>query len=212
MSTGLSVIESRWWNDGNDSVRPLFEVLCGIVESNPHSFRYDMFAEERSLSHVISEICSSREFHSIYIGAHGDDKSICGMGNSTISRTVFRNIIKAQNSKKSLSGVYFGSCLISTEANAHFWLDPLQKTNLKWIAGYNKSVDWIDSSAVDMIFWSKYLEDRKKNRSRRKNKKTELEMAKYASSEMKKIMPTVFNELGFNVYYLDSGGKLANIW
>jgi len=83
---------------------------------------------------------------------------------------------------------------------------------LEWIAGYTKRVDWIDSSAIDMIFWSKYLGERKINRSRKKGKKTEIEMVKYASSEMKKLMPTVFNQMGFNVYHLDTGKTLVSVW
>ena len=80
------------------------------------------------------------------------------------------------------------------------------------MAGYDKSVDWIDSSAVDMIFWSKYLHDRKKNRSRRKGKRSELQMAQHAASEMKTLMPSVFRELGFNVYFRDTGGALSAVW
>jgi hypothetical protein len=28
--TGLAVVESRWWESGNDSVRPLFETVAGM--------------------------------------------------------------------------------------------------------------------------------------------------------------------------------------
>ena len=101
--------------------------------------------------------------------------------------------------------------MIATKQNANFWLTETT-TNLNWIAGYTESVDWIDSSAVDMIFWSKYLHERKINRTRKKNKKSETEMVKHAASEMKKLMPTIFTEMGFNVYYLDSGGSLTSTW
>src|ERR1035438_1250497 len=97
-----------------------------------------------------------------------------------------------KNKQKSITGLYFGSCLIGTAKNAGFWLSKKPTTGLIWVAGYERSVDWVDSSAVDMIFWSKYLSERKANRSRRKGKKSELEMVKYASSAMKGLMPTVF--------------------
>ena len=42
----FSVIESRWWSDGNHSVRPLFEALAGIHYDNPSAFYYDMFSEK----------------------------------------------------------------------------------------------------------------------------------------------------------------------
>jgi len=37
-------------------------------------------------------------------------------------------------------------------------------------------------------------------------------MVKHASSQMKKLMPTIFNEMGFNVYLLDTGGALVAVW
>ena len=37
-------------------------------------------------------------------------------------------------------------------------------------------------------------------------------MIKWASSEMNRLMPTIFNEMGFNVYYLDTSGSLTTVW
>ena len=67
MHTGLAVIEGRWNGSGNDSVRPLFETLAGIVEENPYAIRYDMFAEAASLETIINDIAKSKnqEYHSI---------------------------------------------------------------------------------------------------------------------------------------------------
>lgn len=210
--TGLAVIESRWWDNGNDSVRPLFETLAGIVEGNPHSVRYDMFSEESSLAAIVENICDDGNYHSFYIGAHGDESSISGIGDAEISRVKLRNMLRTYNSTDNITGLYFGSCLIGTEKNAGFWLLDTPTTNLQWVGGYKSSVDWIDSSAIDMIFWSKYLHERQRNRSRRKGKKTDLQMVKHAAAQMKKLMPTVFDQMGFNIYHLDSGGALASVW
>lgn len=210
--TGLAVIESRWWEDGNDSVRPLFETVASIVEGNPHSVRYDMFAEERSLATTVEDLCCDGHYHSIYVAAHGDETSIGGLGAAEISRTKLRNMLRSHNKRRKVTGLYLGSCLIGTERNASFWLCERPSTGLQWIAGYASSVDWVDSSAIDMIFWSKYLHERRRNRSRRKGKKTEIQMVKHAASEMKALMPTIFHQLGFNVYHLDSGGSLVAVW
>jgi hypothetical protein len=37
-------------------------------------------------------------------------------------------------------------------------------------------------------------------------------MVEKASSAMKKLMPTVFEQMGFNIYRLDSGGRLSAVW
>jgi hypothetical protein len=212
--TGLAVVECRWWEHGNDSVRPLFETLSGLVEGNPHSVRYDMFAEERSLRAIVDEVASCGKFHSIYLASHGDNGSISGIGGAAISRTVLRNMLDSSNKKRSanrVKGLYFGSCLVGNFPNAQFWLDGTPTTGLEWVAGYQKSVDWVDSSAVDMIFWSKYLKERKQNRSRR-SKFSEIEMVKKATREMKDLMPNVFGTMGFNVYHKDSGGVVVSVW
>lgn len=210
--TGLAVLEARWWEHGNDSVRPLFETIAGIIEENPHSVRYDMFCDEDSLAENVKDICQKGDYHSIYISSHGYENSILGLGDHEISRTIIRNIFRNYNLVGTISGLYFGSCLIATERNAEFWLSEASKTNLQWVAGYNKTVDWIDSSGIDMIFWSKYLYKKRKNRSKTKNKKTDIQILKFTADEIKNLIPTIFNKMGFNVYHLDDSGSLVSIW
>ncbi|MFG1465298.1 hypothetical protein V5F77_20655 [Xanthobacter sp. DSM 24535] len=212
METGLAVIEARWWDDGNHSVRGLFESVCGLATGNPFSFRYDMFCDESSLSTTTAFVGSDIKFHAIYLAAHGDQSSLQGSEGHDISRTKLRNILRSSNSSYTLTGLYFGSCLICNENNAKFLLDRNTGINFNWIAGYSKSVDWVVSSCVDMIFWSFLIQERLKNRSRRRNKKNDLQIALHAASEMKKVMPTIFNELGFNMYHLDGGDQLTKVW
>ena len=210
--SGLAVVEARWWHQGNDSVRPLFETLCGIAINNPFGFRYDMFSDEGSFTTVVSQIASVSDYHTLYIAAHGNDREIQASPGCLMSRTKVRNYVRNANQNHTLTGLYFGSCMICNEGNAAFFLDTNNGCNVNWIGGYSKPVDWITSSSVDMMFWSYLLEERRKNRSRRRNKKSDLEMAKVASSEMKRVMPTVFNELGFNLYHLDGGQNVVSVW
>lgn len=212
MQTGLAVIEARWWDDGNHSVRGLFESVCGLATSNPFSFRYDMFCDESSLATSTSHIGADKTFHSIYLAAHGDETKLQGSKGHEISRTKLRNILRTANPNHTITGLYFGSCLICNEGNAGFLFDQQKGINANWIAGYSKSVDWVISSCVDMIFWSFLIKERIKNRSRKKGKKSDLQIALHAASEMKKVMPTIFNELGFNMYHLDGAQNLAKVW
>lgn len=168
--------------------------------------RYDMFVDETSLTKRIQELTPG-DFHSLCIGSHGNESAIGGLGDCEISRAELRNMLRNSNFGGEIKGLYFGSCLIGTARNASFGLTETPTTGLEWVAGYVKSVDWIDSSAIDMIFWSKYLHARKTNRSSGKGKRTEIQVVKAASSEMKKLMPTIFTELGFNICHLDTGGR-----
>jgi hypothetical protein len=209
MDTGLAVIETRWWEDGNHSVRGLFESVCGLATGNPFSFRYDMFCDESSLSTSIKNVWKDKKYKSVYLAAHGNETTIQGSTGHSISRTKLRNIIHNANKGSRLTGFYFGSCLICNDKTVRFLLHKGTGIRVKWIAGYSKSVDWVISSCVDMIFWSFLIQENLKSR---KSKKTDLQIALYAASEMKRVMPTIFNELGFNVYYLDGGHQLTKVW
>lgn len=69
MSLDLAVIESRWWRQGNSSVRGLFDVLADIHEDNPASYHYEMFNNRASLNEIVRR--AARRHDNIYIGAHG---------------------------------------------------------------------------------------------------------------------------------------------
>ena len=212
METGLAVIEARWWDDGNHSVKGMFESVCGLATSNPFSFRYDMFCDESSLRTTTDQVGQDLSFHSIYLAAHGDEGSLQGSPGHDISRTKLRNILRDANNAQHLTGLYLGSCLICNQTNAAFLLDLTNGTRMKWVAGYSKSTDWVISTCVDMMFWSFLIQERIKNSRRRRGKKVDLQIALHAASEMKKVMPTVFNELGFNLYHLDGGNQLTKVW
>ncbi len=83
---------------------------------------------------------------------------------------------------------------------------------MNWIAGYSKSVDWMDSSSVDPIFWTKLINERFTNNRRRRGKKNDLQIARHAADAVKSLMPTVFDQLGFNMYYRDAGGAVQQVW
>lgn len=120
--------------------------------------------------------------------------------------------MRNSNQNHTITGLYFGSCLICNEVNANFLFDQQNGIGVNWIAGYSKSVDWVISTSVDMVFWSFLFQERKRNKSRKKGKKSDLQIALHTASEMKKVMPTIFNELGFNMYHLDGGQNLTKVW
>lgn len=210
--TGLSVIESRWWDEGNHSVRPMFETLAAIAVGNPFAFRYDMFADRGSLESVMRAVAGVRTYNSIYVAAHGSTSSIQGLPGQVINRAAFRNSLRRANRSHTITGLYFGSCLMCNRSNAEFFLDSKLGCNVNWVAGYSKSVDWVDSTSVDVVFWSKVLQKREENRRRKGRKKTDLALAREAADAMKSLMPTIFDQLGFNMYYLDRAGELQQVW
>lgn len=207
MSHGpVSIIESRWWATGNHSVRALFEAVGEIHFGNPSTFFYDMFADRSSLARTLELRANDGVTEVVYLATHGDETAIGpGLG-VKVSRTEFRNDLAAANSKGKIKGLFLGTCLTGNLSTAKFLLNGGAK--LEWVAGYRQSVDWVDGSAIDMIFFHKLAAEYKTNSSRRRGKLTSLQMAHKAASELAKLVPGAHAIYGFNIYFL-SGGAVS---
>jgi len=153
-SLQLGVIEGKWKKDTNLSVKNLFDLLSDIHHNTPHGYAYEMFCNASSLKDIISRMGKTRNLKYIYIGAHGNDDCIAAAGEN-IRRTAIRNELK-QLSSGAIEGLFFGSCLFGNEDNASFLLGSDEKTPIKWVAGYTTAVDWMESSALDILFWSTF--------------------------------------------------------
>lgn len=210
MSSGpISIIETRWWDEGNHSVRPIFEAVAGIHYNNPSTFFYDMFSNQSSLQNILNVRCNDSVTKVIYLATHGDDTEIGQTDELAISRTAFRNALITANKKKQLSGLYLGTCYTGNTDTASFLLNT-GKANLDWVAGYTTSVDWVDGTAIDMVFFHRLTEEYKKNKSRHK-KASPSEMAKKAATELNKLIPGSHSQYGFNIFFRD-GKKVASMF
>ena len=152
----IAVLETRWWNESNDSVRGLFDMLAGILEGNPFGYHYEMFNNAPSIKEIIPRVAKDSSIHHLYIAAHGDETHIHGAGDELISRTVLVNLLSEIHAKQ-LYGVYFGCCQFG-------WQVPElmeRATGPTWMAGYTEDVDWVHSSAMDLVFLARVLLERR---------------------------------------------------
>lgn len=204
MSHGpISIIESRWWSTGNSSVRALFEAVGEIHYGNPSTFFYDMFADRSSLARVLAMRTNDGVTEVIYLATHGDENAIGPGAGVAISRTEFRNDFVTANAKGKVKGLFLGTCLTGNLSTAKFLLNGGSK--LEWVAGYRQSVDWIDGSAIDMIFCHKLAAEYRANAKRKRGKRTSLQMAHKAASELARLVPGAHAIYGFNIYFLNGG-------
>lgn len=152
--SGLVVLEGRWEKSRNTSIKSLFDVLVDINFGNPHAYYFETFANDKSLEAILQNIGRYSQTKYIYIGAHGNENQFYG-SSGAVSRTRFRTIL-SKAIGPSVKGIFFGSCLFGSQRNASFFLDPAKgiPPSVKWIAGYRDSVDWIESSVLDMLFWN----------------------------------------------------------
>jgi hypothetical protein len=168
-----------------------------------------MFSNRSSLNNILHVRCSDEQTKVIYLATHGDDNNIGQTDDLAISRTEFRNDLISANKKKQVSGLYLGTCYTGNADTARFLLSD-GKANLGWVAGYTESVDWVDGSAIDMVFFHKLTEQHVKNKSRKK-KLSAQEMAKIAATELNKLIPGSHSKYGFNIFFCE-GKKVTSMF
>lgn len=158
----LAVIEGRWSKKKNQSVRPVFDSLVDMLFGTPHAYFHHQFSSPAALGHVITHVAST-DARVLYIGAHGDDAAIYGSigdDEGRVSRTQLRNILWKcwDEGVGDFDGLFLGSCSFVTPQNAEYILcgDKAPK-KLKWLAGYAKDVDWVDSTLLDALFLRRVL-------------------------------------------------------
>jgi hypothetical protein len=196
----IAVVESRWWRTGNQGVRQLFEAVAAIHYENPSAIYYDMFADRSSLQTVLRARSQDGVSEVIYVASHGDANCISPTPTTAISRTEFRNIFKNCNAGGQIKGLFLGTCHTGNTETARFLLqDP--GTKLEWVAGYSNTVDWVDGSAIDMVFVSKLTELYLSNRSRRKDKLSPRKMAHEAATRLVALITGAHTKYGFNIYF-----------
>lgn len=164
--SGLVVLEGRWQDNRNISVRSLFDLLMDMEFGSIHEYHFEHFATGESLRAIINCFCgpNSRKRY-VYIGSHGDENGFSGSV-ERVSRTYLNNTLRDYLGGQ-IRGIFFGSCLFGNERNAEFFFDSDNgiPQNVRWIAGYGRSVDWIESSVLDILFWKRLFETKRRSES-----------------------------------------------
>ena len=197
----LAVIESRWWKEGNDSVRGFFDTLVSIHELDPKEYHYEMFNNEQSLKEIVPRVV--RGVDALYIAAHGNEDVISGaegLDENDITLEAFKDIIRAGVSASKLDGIYVGSCGFMDQGNANFLFQRHsngKNVKIRWLAGYAKDIGWIESTAIDIFFWNEYIN----------SEGTAKEKIESVARKMKKIFKHRYlcEKMGFDIFVRKKG-------
>jgi hypothetical protein len=196
----MTLLEGKWFTDKDVSVTELFGPLFTVwTPKGRRSHHYEMFTNAHAFQAAIKFAMQKGAAHTIYIAAHGDADGLQGFHDEGISRTVIRNSLNQKGTKK--HGVYFGSCLFCTETNALYILDKCGR--IQWIAGYTTEVDWIDSSALDLVFLRHFLFPSPGRGTAKPT--TENERLRYAVNRIRQDMGSLASRLEFHVYVRSQG-------
>ena len=191
----LAVVESRWWTEGNTSVRALFDTIASIRKGNPDAYHYEMFNNGASLQEIVPRIARKSDIRNLVIATHGDGGGISGAeGNNRISRAVLRNIL-ASIPNRSLNGLYLGTCSTANLDTVEFLLNG---GRVRWVAGFSEEIGWLQGSAVDLYFWTSYYGSNRAGGERKRIRRV---------ADRMELMRGLCDELGFNIFRRRLGPK-----
>ena len=191
--TDIAVIESKWERSTNLSVRGLFELIADTSYENPHAYHYEMANCKAGMKEAINRISSYRDCKYLYVASHGDKDGLYLLNKGKITLTELRKLlinIKLIDGLK-LRGLYLSPCLFGTGEIANFMFDRSVDVGISWLAGYSKTVDWIESSALDLLFFNELIHI---------EKKTDAATIQRVAKKLKTIAPQLVKALGFGIY------------
>ena len=144
------VLESYWSEDltQHESVQPFIKGLCDL---NQWEFHYRTFDSSNDLSFWIrsfQKIRRSRKTKLVYIASHGSAK---GMLTTLEENIPLSKLGKALREAPSVTGLHLGACSLG---KTEILKKLLKDTPLEWVAAYDQEVPWLESTALDLLFWS----------------------------------------------------------
>lgn len=146
-----------------------------------------MFADASSFRTVLTQIGRSSRFRAVYVASHGHE---AGLRNGVQVDDII-DTLRDANSSGHIRGVFLGVCSLGQPATMQEILAPRSGTNLEWLAGYSEEIEWLESAAADLLFWSGYLYSDAKAFTGR---------AADGVQNLMRFMPNAQHEFGFGAF------------
>lgn len=187
MFKSILVLEAPWNSNSleSTSVWPLIREFAAVRDIKAF---HQTFFDKASFDHWIKayDEMAIAGPKLLYIACHGSDGQLSGLSKN-LNRTSIQTVVQTA---RNISCVHFGSCLFGSEKNLQTLLDAAP--HLRWVAGYNKKVDWVDSTLFDILLWGR-IESRDDDSYRKKTHTL--------ASELIGQVQGLADQLGFHFQY-----------
>ena len=135
----------------------------------------------------------------IYLATHG---SRAGRLWTLEQKIPMRTLSRILAPARSIVGLHLGSCNLG---QPRFLESLLKKTPIDWVAAYDQEVPWLESTSLDLLFWSWiYAGAPRPKRSRRLTPEG-------AAHELYDRFQYA-REMGFRVVFRGPGRRMASSW
>jgi len=165
MAISCYILEGTWWSNREvPQVLPYFQAL--EITGNRINLSLRTFRSVDDIAYWISKI-SRGERAFVYFACHGDKQQLVPSdGRSPISNSHLLNALTAAKDG-AIDFLHFGCCEMISPGNRRESLESyLLASKSKWVSGYSKSVDWLQSTLLDLALVAElavpYHNDRKR--------------------------------------------------
>jgi hypothetical protein len=184
----IFVLESSWDKENPLKISSVMPFVSEFAKQRGIKAYYQVFTDTRSFSHWINEFNKVATPSSLlYIASHGNRGSLYALNGGIKRGSIVNALAKAKNIKY----VHFGACLFGSSENLNLILKKCK--HFQWAAGYNKSVDWINSTLFDILLWGRITT----REDHEKSKKTQTIVKDIAENQAAGLV----SELGFEYVY-----------
>lgn len=187
MFKSILVLESPWDAESVDSPS-VWPMVREFAAARGVKAFHRTFLDRASFKHWV-EAYNDEDLPSpklLYIASHGNNGRISGL-QKDINRAT---IISALSAAENISFAHFGSCLFGSKKNLDELLESAK--HLRWAAGYTATVDWVDSTLFDILFWGR-IESR--------DEKTKGRKTHTLVCDLLEEVHGLANSLGFRLHY-----------
>jgi len=144
------VLESYWSENlrERESVQPFVKGLCDLYG---WEFHYRTFDSENDLGLWIKNFNAIRRSGKekiVYLATHGSKAGKLKTLEQSIPIEALGRILEPA---KSIVGLHLGSCNLGQPPILQ---NLAHSTSIEWIAAYEQEVPWLESMALDLLFWS----------------------------------------------------------
>ncbi len=142
-------LESYWSEDlvARESIQPFVKGLCDLHQWEFCYRTFDSSDDIKLWVGSFNKIRRSGRHKILYIASHGSTKVL-----ETLEEKIqVKTLISILKNAPSIVGLHLGACSLGREPLLN---EILKKTSLQWVAAYDREVPWMESTTLDLLFWS----------------------------------------------------------
>jgi len=160
VNKALLVLENPWWppkeNPKRASILPFLHGLEKLIET--YSIYYSTFYSKDSFREALVDVSNTMEKRCVlYVASHGTK----GYIGDKFRLTTFFDTVSDSAKLNDIEGVFIGSCYVGDRVED--LKETIMGTRIAWIFGYKCSLNWLNSTLVDLSILSEVMSMREHN-------------------------------------------------